>query len=91
MSTAEIAASANGQADSADSEADYAPGSVGCHELLDRTSMLADMVEQYLVEHPACTGRPEWHALAERAAAALHELYQKVGAEHLTAGEPEEP
>ena len=66
----------------------YAPGSAGCHELLDRTAMLADMVESHLVEHPACAARPDWHALAESAAAALHRLYQEVGAAHLTADEP---
>jgi len=27
-------------------EADYAPGSAGCHELLDRVSMLAEMVDR---------------------------------------------
>lgn len=63
----------------------YAPGTAGCHELLDRLSMLSEMLERYLVEHPACVARPEWHALAESAASSLHELYQQVGAEHLAA------
>jgi len=61
------------------------PGSFGCHELLDRTSVAADMVEQFVLSHPACLRNAEWFALAERAAAALHELYQRVGAEHLAA------
>ncbi len=63
----------------------YRPGTVGCHELLDRTALVADMVEKVLVSHPACVASPEWYALAERAAAALHELYQRVGDAHLDA------
>jgi hypothetical protein len=65
----------------------YRPGSVGCHELLDRVSIIADMTERFLVEHPACIANPAWHELAERASGALHELYQQVGAEHLSADE----
>ena len=61
----------------------YKPGSFGCHELLDRTAFAADIVERYLRTHPACVGNREWFALAEQAAAALHELYQRVGAAHL--------
>lgn len=73
----------------ADSGADWArdflPGTAGCHELLDRTSLFADMIERHLASHPACVANPDWFQLAEQAAAALHELYQRIGAEHLTA------
>jgi len=61
----------------------YKPGSFGCHELLDRTSLAANMVEDYILSHPACVQDREWFALAERAAAALHELYQRIGTDHL--------
>jgi hypothetical protein len=61
----------------------YKPGSFGCHELLDRTSLAANMVEEYILSHPACVQDREWFALAERAAAALHELYQRIGTDHL--------
>lgn len=61
----------------------YKPGSFGCHELLDRTSLAADLVEQQVLSHPACVGNREWFALAERAVAALQELYQQVGTAHL--------
>ncbi len=67
--------------------AEYEPGSAGCHELLDRTALVADMLERHIVAHPACIARPGWYALAEQAASALHELYQQVGAEHLAVGE----
>jgi hypothetical protein len=63
----------------------HKPGSFGCHELLDRTALAADMVDQFVASHPACLQNAEWFALAEQAAAALRELYQRVGAEHLTA------
>ena len=66
----------------------YRPGSAGCHELLDRTALLADMLDRHLLGHPACVARPEWYLLAEQAATALRELYQQVGAEHLAAEEP---
>lgn len=61
----------------------YAPGTYGCHELLDRTIQAAETVEQYVLSHPACAQNPEWYALAERAVAALNELYRHIGAEHL--------
>ena len=67
---------------------EYRPGSAGCHELLDRTALLADMLERHLVGHPACVAKPEWYRLAQQAAGALHELYQQVGEEHLAAHEP---
>jgi hypothetical protein len=63
----------------------YRPGSAGCHELLDRTSLLTDLLERHVLAHPACVARPEWYLLAEQAAAALRALYQQVGAEHLAA------
>jgi hypothetical protein len=68
-------------------EAECQPGSFSCHELLDRTALLAELVERSLVFHPACVANPEWYRLAEQASAALHELYQRVGAEHLSADE----
>ena len=59
------------------------PGSFGCHELLDRTALVGDMLEQYILTHPACVRNKDWYALAEQAVLALRELYQQVGAEHL--------
>jgi hypothetical protein len=59
------------------------PGSYGCHELLDRTSMLMNTLDHYILSHPACVNDKEWFALAYRAVDALNDLYQKVGAAHL--------
>jgi hypothetical protein len=61
----------------------FRPGTLGCHELLDRTALLSDLLEQHLIGHPACVANREWYLLAEQAAAALRELYQKIGATHL--------
>jgi hypothetical protein len=66
----------------------YRPGTPGCHELLDRTALLADLLERHLLAHPACVARPEWYRKAAEAAASLQELYQQIGAEHLAADEP---
>ncbi len=71
-------------ADSGERWADgYLPGTSGCHELLDRTSLMSDLLERHILDHPACVANPAWYRLAEQAAAALCELYQQVGAEHL--------
>ena len=61
----------------------YKPGSFGCHELMDRTSMAGDIVEQYVLSHPACAQNQEWFALADQAVTALRELYQRIGEVHL--------
>ena len=61
----------------------FAPGTFGCHELLDRALLAAELVEQSVLSHPACVQNGEWYALAERAVAALNDLYQQIGAEHL--------
>ena len=61
----------------------HKPGSFGCHELLDRTALVADLLERYVLTHPACAQNRDWFELAEKAGAALHELYQRVGEAHL--------
>jgi hypothetical protein len=63
----------------------YEPGSFGCHELLDRTALAADVVERYVRTHPACIQNQGWFALAQQAVVALQELYQRIGAAHLDA------
>src|SRR5947209_352863 len=63
------------------------PGAAGCHELLDRTALVADLLERYIVEHAACVANAGWFALAAEAADRLHTLYQHVGEAHLGAEE----
>jgi hypothetical protein len=59
------------------------PGSFGCHELLDRTSIAMSGLERDILSHPACLQNKEWFELAHTAVEALNNLYQKVGAAHL--------
>lgn len=82
-----LAEAAEGQGE--DWAAGFEPGSFGCHELLDRATLLADAIEAQLLNHPSCLSRPEWFARAELAASALRDLYQEVGAAHL--GQDEKP
>ena len=61
----------------------FAPGTFGCHEALHMASVLAEMVNASLCQHPAVEANSEWLELATAASAALHELYQKIGRAHL--------
>ena len=61
----------------------YKPGSFGCHELLDRVAMSADLLERQVLSHPSCVQNAEWYALAEQAISTLNHLYQKIGDTHL--------
>ena len=63
-----------------DWDSGFEPGTLGSHELLDRTYLVLNLLEQHILDHPACVREPSWYELAERAAAALRTLYQKVGA-----------
>lgn len=58
---------------------DHGPGSFGRHELLDRTNLIGDLVEESLLNHPACINNPEWFALVSQAVESLRELYQRIG------------
>ena len=68
----------------ADWENEYAPGSFGCHELLDRTSLILQTLDSQILNHPACVLNPTWFDLAEEASAALAKMYQLIGEEHLS-------
>jgi hypothetical protein len=61
----------------------FVPGSFGCHEAMHLASVFRDIIEEHLVDHPAVKAKPEWAALAEKAAATLSELHQAIGKEHL--------
>ena len=57
----------------------HGPNSFGRHELIDRLNMMSEMVESYIVDHPACIFEPEWFADASEIVDRLYNLYQKVG------------
>ena len=59
--------------------ANFAPGTFGCHEALDRCALLSQFVQVGLVEHPAIRTNPEWLALAEEVAGILARLYGASG------------
>ena len=48
--------------------------------------VLAETVDERLCEHPAVLLVPERKALADRAAEALHDLYQSIAAQHVGDG-----
>jgi len=66
-----------------DWDSGFEPGTFGGHELLDRTHLVLNLIDEHILDHPACVRDPAWYALANRAFEALFELYQKVGAAHL--------
>jgi hypothetical protein len=67
---------------------EFRAGTFGCHELLDRTRLIADQIEQTLLAHPACLQNQDWYRLAFEAVVALRELYQQVGSAHLATPDP---
>ena len=60
-------------------EKSYAPGTFGHHELLDRVSLVGNLVEVELLHHAACLLNSQYYTLARVAVDALRELYQLVG------------
>ncbi|MFQ5732874.1 MAG: hypothetical protein ACE5KM_13085 [Planctomycetaceae bacterium] len=58
----------------------FEPGTHGGHELLDRVSIVMELLESRVVDHPACLRDPAWYQQAEQAAELLRELYQQIGA-----------
>ena len=60
----------------------FTPGTHGCHEALHIASVLMEMVDERLRQHPAVLLKPEWRNKAEAARDLLMELYQDIGREH---------
>ena len=61
----------------------HAPGTFGCHELLDRVHLISSMFQEHVWEHPACLQNPVWYQLADAAVEAMEKLYQEIGAAHV--------
>jgi hypothetical protein len=49
------------------------------HEALDRASLIGDMVDRHLIQHPVCKLDKEVNKLVEEAATKLFEAYQLLG------------
>ncbi|MGM4982353.1 MULTISPECIES: hypothetical protein [Rhizobium] len=61
----------------------YAPGTFGCHEAMHTTSLMLDMTDDHLLQHPAIVADPEFYRLAGEVHEALFALYQAIGEKHL--------
>ena len=56
----------------------FAPGSFGFHELLDRSCLLADLFAREIAEHPAAK-HPKLAKRIQHLGAGLYDLYQMIG------------
>lgn len=65
-------------------KAKYAPGTHGCHEALHVASVIEGMIDANLVNHPAVLLDPEIYRLAAAAHKAMFDLYQAIGARHMS-------
>lgn len=68
-------------------ESGFAPGTLGCHEALHAASIVLDMLERQLLDHPSIVVQKDWYAKAVAAHQSLFELYQAIGGAHI----PDEP
>jgi hypothetical protein len=57
----------------------FGPGSLGYHELLDRSYMLMDNWESFITSHPTTLLDPERYRKAQEIADAMTSFYQLVG------------
>jgi hypothetical protein len=60
-------------------EKTFGPGSLGYHELLDRSYMLMDNWETFIATHPTTLLDPERYRKAQEIADAMAAFYQLVG------------
>ncbi|ENN87489.1 hypothetical protein RHSP_28830 [Rhizobium freirei PRF 81] len=61
----------------------YKPGTFGCHEAMHTTSIMLDMTDDHLLQHPAILADPDFYRLAGEVHEALFALYQAIGEKHL--------
>lgn len=75
-------------------EAETVAKSMGMHEALDRTYIIADQIDKWLLDHPVILADPELFARAHTAYENLMALYVAIGNIHFAAvalkGETEE-
>lgn len=61
----------------------FKPGTHGCHEALHMASVLLEMVDERLVQHPAIERNKKWRKMAVKACDQLFDLYCEIGKAHL--------
>ncbi len=64
-------------------EKGFAPGSIGCHELVDRIATMNFMFDEIITAHPALQEVEGWQKRADDIADSLHQFYQDIAAMHL--------
>lgn len=57
------------------------------HELLDRTHLISDTFQRFVMDHPALDEHPELKKRVEMIADQMESLYQAFGAEFLGDGD----
>lgn len=63
----------------------HPPGSYGCHELMDRVSLIRDLFGATVEAHPGLMNFPEWEAASDAAGEALFRLHNLIAEKHLAA------
>lgn len=51
------------------------------HEVLHVSSIILDMIDNHLLQHPAIENNPLWKKLAGETFDAAYKLYQQIGAD----------
>ena len=57
----------------------FGPDTMGCHEALHMASVVQDIVERHVLNHPAIVLNPSWYRRAYHASTELAALYQDIG------------
>lgn len=61
---------------------DFKPGSLGFHEAVDRTCLIAELFSYQVASHPAVEVHPKLKKLSDKIENQLFELYQKLSLVH---------
>jgi hypothetical protein len=61
----------------------FKPGSFGCHEALHMASVIAEMIDDYLINHPTIAHNKEWLKEALDAHKKIYRLCQNIAEEHM--------
>ena len=62
----------------------FGPGTLGCHEALHTSWVIFELFEREVCSHPSVQLDPAWVELADKAQAALHDLYAAIADKHLS-------
>lgn len=57
-------------------------GSFGSHELVDRTEMLMNFWNEYIIEHPRVMMTPQFDKLAQQVSGLMYDLYNMASIAH---------